>query len=92
MKRFNQADRIIDLIVIEVGGDNRDLVKAAVTGGFKGRQPVAVSVHQGGGDELGLGVGGVGGVVKGASFLRHGFKNKNRATSRDITNSLPVPP
>lgn len=39
------------------------------------------------------GVGMVGGgVVKGASFLRHGFKNKNRATSGDMTNGLPAPP
>lgn len=35
------------------------------------------------------GVGMVGGgVVKGASFLRHGFKNKSRAASGDMSNGL----
>lgn len=39
------------------------------------------------------GVGMVGGgVVKGASFLRHGFKNKNRAASGDVTNGIAGPP
>lgn len=36
------------------------------------------------------GVGMVGGgVVKGASFLRHGFKSKSRAPSGDMINGLP---
>ena len=35
------------------------------------------------------GVGMVGGgVVKGASFLRHGFKSKNRNVSQDVTNGV----
>ena len=39
------------------------------------------------------GVGMVGGgVVKGASFLRHGFKSKNRGASGDISNGIPSPP
>ena len=39
------------------------------------------------------GVGMVGGgVVKGASFLRHGFKNKSRAASGDLTNGTLGPP
>ena len=39
------------------------------------------------------GVGMVGGgVVKGASFLRHGFKSKSKAASGDVTNGLPSPP
>ena len=39
------------------------------------------------------GVGMVGGgVAKGASFLRHGFKSKNRAISGDVSNGIPGPP
>ncbi|KAL6714018.1 Tricalbin-2 [Lecanora helva] len=39
------------------------------------------------------GVGMVGGgVAKGASFLRHGFKSKSRGVSGDITNGIPSPP
>ena len=39
------------------------------------------------------GVGMVGGgVVKGASFLRHGFKSKSRGASGDATNGIPGPP
>ena len=39
------------------------------------------------------GVGMVGGgVVKGASFLRHGFKSKSRGASGDVTNGIPGPP
>ena len=38
------------------------------------------------------GVGMVGGgVVKGASFLRHGFKSKSRNVSQDVTNGIPEP-
>ena len=38
------------------------------------------------------GVGMVGGgVVKGASFLRHGFKNKSRGASQDVSNGIPGP-
>lgn len=39
------------------------------------------------------GVGFVGGgVVKGASFLRHGFKSKSKGAGGDVSNGLPSPP